>query len=81
MKQQQELITKHPDGVKIIINNEDPMDIQSDINGPQATPYEIGIFRIKLIIPVDFPHIPPKGKKYFDFRLFYNKNISSKRFT
>ena len=62
LKQQQELAYKAPDGVKIVINQEDPMDIQADIHGPQATPYEGGVFRIKLLIPSEFPFAPPKGK-------------------
>ena len=61
IKQEQDLLVRSPVGVKIIINQEDPMDIQADINGPQATPYENGIFRIKLILPNEFPHAPPKG--------------------
>lgn len=61
MKQQQELLVRCPAGVKILINQEDPLDIQADITGPQATPYENGVFRIKLVIPIEFPQSPPKG--------------------
>lgn len=57
----QDIMFKHPDGVKIIINQEDPFDVQADISGPIATPYEGGIFRVKLFFPIEFPHIPPKG--------------------
>jgi len=74
-KQQHELSFKSPDGVKIVVSQEDPMDIQADIYGPQATPYEGGVFRIKLIIPSDFPHIPPKG--YFVTKI-YHPNVSAK---
>jgi ubiquitin-conjugating enzyme E2 S len=61
-RQQQELLTKHPDGVQIVNNSEDPLDIQANINGPIDTPYEKGIFRVKIIIPNDFPQAAPKGK-------------------
>jgi ubiquitin-conjugating enzyme E2 S len=37
------------------------MDIQADIEGPMATPYEGGIFRVKLKIPNNFPNVAPKG--------------------
>jgi hypothetical protein len=81
LKQQQELVYKTPDGVKIIINQEDPLDIQADIYGPQATPYEGGIFRIKLLIPNEFPHVPPKGKTTHNPRLLRNKNLPPERFS
>ena len=61
IKQQQELSVRYPEGVKILINQEDPLDIQADITGPQATPYENGLFRVKLVIPSEFPQSPPKG--------------------
>ena len=43
-RQQQELLKKSPDHVTPIINDEDPIDIQADIEGPEDTPYESGIF-------------------------------------
>ena len=46
-RQQQELLKKSPDHVIPIINSEDPIDIQADIEGPEGTPYESGIFRVK----------------------------------
>ena len=30
-----------------------------------GTPYENGIFRMKLILSRDFPHSPPKGGHFF----------------
>jgi ubiquitin-conjugating enzyme E2 S len=74
-RQQQELINKHPDGVTVIINQEDPLDIGAYIIGPKDTPYEGGTFRIRLIIPNDFPNSPPKG--YFVTKI-YHPNISEK---
>lgn len=45
-----------------------PLDIQAEIEGPSlypiisvGTPYEEGLFKVKLIIPSDFPRNPPKG--------------------
>jgi len=74
-RQQQELVTKCPDCVKIIINHEDPLDIQADINGAQETPYEGGTFRVKLIVSSDFPLSAPKG---IFMTKIYHPNVSEK---
>ena len=74
-RQQQELLKKSPEYVKPIINNEDPLDIQIDLEGPKDTPYEGGIFRVKLIIPNGFPSVAPKG--IFMTKIFH-PNISEK---
>ena len=74
-RQQQELLKKSPEYVIPIINNEDPLDIQIDLEGPKATPYEGGIFRVKLLIPNDFPMAAPKG--IFITKIFH-PNISEK---
>jgi len=74
-RQQQELLKKSPDCVTPIINDENPIDIQADITGPQGTPYEDGIFRVKLFIPSEFPQLAPKG--YFLTKIFH-PNVSEK---
>ena len=74
-KQQQDLLKKSPDYITPIINNEDPLDIQVDIEGPKDTPYEGGMFRVKLFIPSEFPQIAPKG--FFITKIFH-PNISEK---
>ena len=40
-----------PDGVTPVLNEENILDIQADITGPETTPYEGGIFRCKLELP------------------------------
>lgn len=45
----------------MIINEADITDIQAEIEGPVGTPYEGGLFRIKLAIESSFPNVPPKG--------------------
>lgn len=62
-----------PDGVTPVINEENILDIQADIKGPETTPYEGGIFRCKLELPNDFPNAPPKG--YLLTKIFH-PNIS-----
>ena len=74
-RQQQELLKKSPEYITPIINPEDPLDIQCDLEGPKATPYEYGIFRVKLIISNDFPTQAPKG--LFITKIFH-PNISEK---
>ena len=74
-RQQQELLKKSPDHVIPIINDEDPIDIQADIEGPEGTPYESGIFRVKLFIPSEFPQLAPKG--IFVTKIFH-PNVSEK---
>lgn len=60
-RQQNDLLINYPEGVKININADDYLDIQADLRGPFGTPYEDGIFRMRLVIPNDFPNAPPKG--------------------
>ena len=74
-RQIRQLQKKSPDGVKILPNDDDIFDIEADISGPSQTPYEGGVFRIKLELPEEFPKIPPKG--YFLTKIFH-PNISEK---
>jgi ubiquitin-conjugating enzyme E2 S len=74
-RQQQELVNKSPDGVSIIINSEDPLDIQANIIGPKGTPYEGGVFRVKIVVGSEFPQIAPKG---FCITKIYHPNVSEK---
>ena len=74
-KQQCELEKSPPDCVIFHINQSNLLDIQADIIGPKATPYENGIFKVKLEIPFNFPINPPKG--FFLTKIFH-PNISEK---
>jgi len=47
--------------IKLIPNEDDITDIQAIITGPAGTPYEGGIFRVKLKLGPEFPQVPPKG--------------------
>eukprot|EP01023_Acetabularia_acetabulum_P063701 TRINITY_DN8039_c2_g1_i3.p2 TRINITY_DN8039_c2_g1~~TRINITY_DN8039_c2_g1_i3.p2 ORF type:complete len:237 (+),score=37.23 TRINITY_DN8039_c2_g1_i3:266-976(+) len=48
--------------------------ISAEVAGPEGTPYEGGIFRLRLVLPHDFPETPPRG--YFQTRIFH-PNVSS----
>ncbi|KAL9237881.1 hypothetical protein vseg_012378 [Gypsophila vaccaria] len=63
-----------PEGIKVGVNDDDFTTIFADIDGPAGTPYENGVFRMKLILSSDFPHSPPKG--YFLTKIFH-PNISN----
>lgn len=58
-----------PEGIKVGVNDDDFSTIYADIEGPAGTPYENGVFRMKLILSRDFPHSPPKG--YFLTKIFH----------
>ncbi|XP_074561981.1 ubiquitin-conjugating enzyme E2 22-like [Curcuma longa] len=63
-----------PEGIKVVVNDDDFSTICADIEGPAGTPYENGVFRMKLLLSHDFPHSPPKG--YFLTKIFH-PNISA----
>ncbi|XP_077240142.1 ubiquitin-conjugating enzyme E2 22-like [Tasmannia lanceolata] len=58
-----------PEGIKVTINDDDFSTIFADIEGPAGTPYENGIFRMKLLLSHDFPRSPPRG--YFLTKIFH----------
>jgi len=62
-------------GISYEFNEADPMDIQVSVIGPEQTPYEGGLFRIKLALPSDFPLSPPKA---FVLTKIFHPNISDK---
>ncbi|XP_076954328.1 ubiquitin-conjugating enzyme E2 22-like [Bidens hawaiensis] len=49
-----------PEGIKVGVNDDDFSTIYADIEGPAGTPYENGVFRMKLILSRDFPTHPLK---------------------
>lgn len=57
------------------MNDENLAEVYADIIGPDATPYEKGLYRIVLKMPEDFPKTAPKG--YFLTKIFH-PNISDK---
>jgi ubiquitin-conjugating enzyme E2 S len=61
------------EGIRVFINEADLTDIQAEIDGPMSTPYEGGVFRMRLCLGSDFPEAPPKG--YFMTKIFH-PNVS-----
>ncbi|CAD6335972.1 unnamed protein product [Miscanthus lutarioriparius] len=58
-----------PEGIKVSVNDDDFTTIFADIEGPAGTPYENGLFRMKLLLSRDFPQSPPKG--FFLTKIFH----------
>jgi ubiquitin-conjugating enzyme E2 S len=64
------------DGIRIHPGTEDdPTDIRADISGPDKTPYEGGVFKLKLSVCAEFPKVPPKA--FFVTRIFH-PNVDAK---
>ena len=74
-KQILDLQTSPPNGIRLLSDESEIMQIKAQIEGPITTPYENGIFKLILNIPEDFPANPPKG--YFTTRIFH-PNIAEK---
>ncbi|GAB2295638.1 Ubiquitin-conjugating enzyme E2 22 [Dionaea muscipula] len=68
-KELKNLYETPPEGIKVGVNDDDFSTIYADIEGPAGTPYENGVFRMKLILSRDFPQSPPKG--YFLTKIFH----------
>lgn len=62
-------------GITLLLKEENLSQIEAEIIGPEETPYEGGMFTIRLVFGPDFPSSPPKG--YFLTKIFH-PNVSSK---
>ena len=75
-REMQKMMQKPPEGIKIIVNEENITDIQAELQGPVGTPFEGGVFRLKLVLSSDFPSSPPKG--FFLTKIFLAKILAKK---
>lgn len=73
-KELSSLTNDPPEGIKVFVNEQDITDIQATIEGPAGTPYEGGLFRVKLVLGKDYPTAPPKG--FFLTKIFH-PNVAS----
>ncbi|XP_011503830.1 PREDICTED: calmodulin-like protein 11 isoform X1 [Ceratosolen solmsi marchali] len=64
-----ELRIHPPEGIQIVLNEENITDVQAIIDGPAGTPYFSGSFRIKLTLGKDYPQGPPKA--FFLTKIFH----------
>jgi len=72
-KQLHSLQSDAPEGIKVFMNEGDLTDIQANIEGPAGTPYEGGLFKIKIVLGKDYPQSPPRG--FFLTKIFH-PNVS-----
>ena len=64
-----------PEGVRLLADeNESVQEVFAEVTGPEGTPYDGFCFRMKLVMPADFPQSPPRG--FFLTRIFH-PNVSS----
>jgi ubiquitin-conjugating enzyme E2 S len=68
-KELRKLCNEPLDGIKVTVNEEEVTDITAEIVGPEGTPFEGGVFKIKLVLPSDYPQAPPKG--HFLTKIFH----------
>jgi len=65
-----ELVRSPPEGVQYVENEDDNLgEIFANMSGPEGTPYEGGMFRVKIVLSEDYPASPPKG--YFLTPIFH----------
>ncbi|EEC18146.1 ubiquitin-conjugating enzyme E2 S-like [Ixodes scapularis] len=64
-----QLVKEPPEGIRVFVNEQDVSDIEASIEGPQGTPYAGGVFRLRLVLPKDFPASPPRG--FFVTKIFH----------
>lgn len=67
------LSAQPPEGIKLLLNDGNISEIQAWIQGPDGTPFSGGSFKVKLILPSEFPSVPPKG--FFITKIFH-PNVS-----
>lgn len=41
--------------------NEEMSTVEAEISGPENTPFEGGVFRVRLVLDAEYPETPPKG--------------------
>lgn len=54
------LKTNPPEGIQLLLKEDNILDIEALIHGPPSTPYCKGIFKVSLSLPPDFPNQPPR---------------------
>ncbi|EJT49009.1 hypothetical protein A1Q1_01920 [Trichosporon asahii var. asahii CBS 2479] len=49
-----------PEGVRIVVDEDDLSELEGWVQGPAGTPYEGGYFRIRFDFGPEYPNLPPK---------------------
>ncbi|KAI0798187.1 ubiquitin-conjugating enzyme/RWD-like protein [Abortiporus biennis] len=74
MRELSELQNSPPEGIRVVVNEDNMLDVTGIIEGPEGTPYAGGYFRVKFKFTEEFPAAPPKC--WFATKIFH-PNVSS----
>jgi ubiquitin-conjugating enzyme E2 S len=69
MKEMRALESSPPEGIVVHFSEEQPSQLMFDITGPVDTPFEGGVFRVRLQLGADYPNVAPKG--WFLTKIFH----------
>ncbi|TFY80742.1 hypothetical protein EWM64_g3272, partial [Hericium alpestre] len=73
MRELAELRSNPPEGVRVVTNEDNMLDVTGIIEGPEGTPYAGGYFKVKFKFTEEFPAAPPKC--WFITKIFH-PNVS-----
>ncbi|CAH8829071.1 unnamed protein product [Trichobilharzia szidati] len=68
-KEWRDFVATPIDGIELTLNEQDMTEVQALLDGPVGTPYDGGKFRLKIVIPMQYPIEPPKA--YFCTKIFH----------
>ncbi|KAI0776666.1 ubiquitin-conjugating enzyme/RWD-like protein [Trametes elegans] len=74
MRELSELRTNPPEGIRVVTNEDNMLDVTGIIEGPEGTPYAGGYFRVRFQFTEEFPAAPPKC--WFSTKIFH-PNVSA----
>jgi len=74
MKELNALRTNPPEGIRVVTNEDNMLDVTGILEGPEGTPYAGGYFKVKFSFTSEFPAAPPKC--WFATKIFH-PNVSS----
>ncbi|KAI0706019.1 ubiquitin-conjugating enzyme/RWD-like protein [Cerioporus squamosus] len=74
MRELSELRTNPPDGIRVVVNEDNMLDVTGIVEGPEGTPYAGGYFRVRFNFTEEFPAAPPKC--WFATKIFH-PNVST----
>ncbi|KAI0061289.1 hypothetical protein BV25DRAFT_1900522 [Artomyces pyxidatus] len=74
MRELAELRNNPPEGIRVVTNEDNMLDVTGIIEGPEGTPYAGGYFRVKFKFTEEFPAAPPKC--WFATKIFH-PNVSN----
>tara|TARA_B110000305_G_scaffold107851_1_gene121390 strand:+ start:114 stop:740 length:627 start_codon:yes stop_codon:yes gene_type:complete len=60
---------RHAKKQQVKLTESNVQDVYAEIRGPENTPFENGVFKMKLVLPADYPTSAPKG--YFLTKIFH----------